>query len=76
VSAFHPKVGQMATPVVRLDGSASISTPCSVALYCRIVLAVIGLTHRQSYRDVFAVTIIKTMAAFFVIAVYYATGLV
>src|SRR5579863_3527705 len=40
------------------------------------LLAVTGLTHRESYRDIFAVTIIKTMAVFFVIAVYYLTGLV
>ena len=40
------------------------------------LLAVTGLTHRQSYRDIFAVTVIKTFAVFFVIAVYYATGIV
>ena len=37
------------------------------------LLAVTGLTHRESYRDIFAVTIIKTLAVFFVIAVYYTT---
>ncbi|MCP3708457.1 GntP family permease [Paraburkholderia sp. CNPSo 3274] len=40
------------------------------------LLAVTGLTHRESYRDIFAVTVIKTLAVFFVIAVYYATGIV
>jgi len=35
------------------------------------LLAVCGLTHRQSYKDIFAVTCIKTMAVFVVIAVYY-----
>jgi len=40
------------------------------------LLAVTGLTHRESYRDIFAVTIIKTLAVFFVIAVFYLTGLV
>jgi len=40
------------------------------------LLAVTGLTHRQSYGDVFAVTCIKTMAVFVAIAVYYMTGLV
>ena len=40
------------------------------------LLAVTGLTHRQSYRDIFALTCIKTLAVFVVIAVYYATGLV
>jgi H+/gluconate symporter-like permease len=38
------------------------------------LLAVTGLTHRQSYKDIFAITVIKTLAVFFVIAVYYATG--
>ena len=38
------------------------------------LLAVTGLTHRDSYKDIFAVTLIKTMAVFFVIAVYYITG--
>jgi H+/gluconate symporter-like permease len=40
------------------------------------LLMVCGLTHKQSYKDIFAVTVIKTMAVFVVIAVYYATGLV
>ncbi|WP_322028785.1 GntP family permease [Paraburkholderia sp. J76] len=40
------------------------------------LLAVTGLTHRESYRDIFAVTIIKTLAVFFVIAVFYLTGIV
>ncbi|SDD87739.1 hypothetical protein SAMN05216345_11968, partial [Cupriavidus sp. YR651] len=40
------------------------------------LLAVTGLTHRESYRDIFAITVIKTMAVFFVIAVFYLTGLI
>lgn len=40
------------------------------------LLAVTGLTHRQSYRDIFAVTLIKTVAVFVVIGVYYLTGVV
>ncbi|MHA4869358.1 GntP family permease [Duganella sp. PWIR1] len=40
------------------------------------LLAVTGLTHRQSYRDIFGITVIKTLAVFVVIAVYYLTGLV
>jgi H+/gluconate symporter-like permease len=40
------------------------------------LLAVCGLTHRQSYKDIFAVTCLKTLAVFFVIGVYYATGIV
>ena len=34
------------------------------------LLAVTGLTHRQSYKDIFAITCLKTMAVFVVIAVY------
>lgn len=40
------------------------------------LLAITGLTHRQSYRDIFAVTIIKTLAVFFVIGLYSLTGIV
>lgn len=40
------------------------------------LLAVTGLTHRQSYRDIFGITIIKTGVVFLVIATYYLTGLV
>lgn len=40
------------------------------------LLAVTGLTHRESYREIFAITVIKTLAVFFVIGVYYATGVV
>ena len=40
------------------------------------LLAVTGLTHRQSYKDIFAITIIKTLAVVVVIATYYLTGVV
>ncbi|MCW5952805.1 MAG: GntP family permease [Propionibacteriaceae bacterium] len=40
------------------------------------VLAVTGLTHRQSYKDIFAITIIKTLTVFVVIGFYALTGLV
>jgi H+/gluconate symporter-like permease len=40
------------------------------------LLAVTGLTHKQAYKDIFVITCIKTMAVFFVIMVYYATGIV
>jgi H+/gluconate symporter-like permease len=40
------------------------------------LLAVTGLTHRQSYRDIFAITCIKTSAVFVIIAIYYLTGIV
>ena len=39
------------------------------------LLAVTGLTHREAYGGVFKITLIKTVAVFFVIALYYLTGL-
>ncbi len=39
------------------------------------LLAVTGLTHPQSNRDIFAVTVLKTTAVFVAIGVYYAAGL-
>ena len=39
------------------------------------LLAVCGLTHRESYIDVFAMTLIKTGAVFVVIALYMLTGI-
>jgi H+/gluconate symporter-like permease len=38
------------------------------------LLAVTGLTHRQAYKDIFAITLIKTLAVFFIIALFYLTG--
>ncbi len=40
------------------------------------LLAVTGLTHRQAYKDIFAITCIKTAAVAVVIALYRLTGLV
>ena len=40
------------------------------------LLAVTGLTHQQSYKDIFAITCLKTLAVFFVIGVFYATGII
>ncbi|MET0517718.1 MAG: GntP family permease [Burkholderiaceae bacterium] len=40
------------------------------------LLAVTGLSHKQSYKDIFAITCIKTLAVFVVIATFYLTGLV
>jgi len=38
------------------------------------LLAVTGLTHRQAYKDIFAITVIKTIAVFVVIGVFHTTG--
>lgn len=40
------------------------------------LLAVTGLTHKTSYKDIFAMTVLKTVAVFVVIGIYYATHLV
>ena len=40
------------------------------------LLLVTGLTHKQAYKDIFIITIIKTLAVFFVILVYHVTGIV
>ena len=39
------------------------------------LLAVTGLTHKDSYKDIFVITLIKTAAVFVVIAVFYLTGI-
>ncbi len=39
------------------------------------LLAVTGLTHKDSYKDIFVVTLIKTAAVFVAIAVYTTTGI-
>lgn len=39
------------------------------------LLAVTGLTHKTSYKDIFAITLIKTAAVGVIIATYYLTGL-
>ncbi|MEO8321020.1 MAG: GntP family permease [Bradyrhizobium sp.] len=39
------------------------------------LLAVTGLTHRQAYKDVFVITLTKTVAVFVVIGFYYLTGI-
>ena len=40
------------------------------------LLAVTGLTHRQSYKDIFVITCLKTAAVFVVIVTYYLTGII
>ena len=40
------------------------------------LLMITGMTHRQSYKDIFAITCIKTVAVFVVIGIYSVTGLV
>lgn len=40
------------------------------------LLAVTGLTHKESYRDIFVMTLLKTAVVFVVIGVYRVTGIV
>lgn len=40
------------------------------------LLTITGLTHRRSYKDIFALTLIKTSAVFVIIALYYLFGIV
>jgi H+/gluconate symporter-like permease len=40
------------------------------------LFAITGLTHRQSYVDIFMMTVIKTAAVFLIIGLYYLTGIV
>ncbi len=40
------------------------------------LLAVTGLTHKQAYKDIFAITVIKTLAVLVVIGTYYMFGVV
>jgi hypothetical protein len=46
------------------------------ALSLRHHRCVTARTHRQSYRDIFVITVIKTSSVFAVILVYYLTDLV
>lgn len=39
-------------------------------------LAICGLTHREAYKDMFAITILKVIVAFFAVFFYMATGIV
>lgn len=38
-------------------------------------LAICGLTHRESYKDMFAITVLKVIFAFFAVFLYMATGI-
>ncbi|MER5172371.1 MULTISPECIES: GntP family permease [Thioclava] len=38
------------------------------------LLAVTGMTHREAYGPIFVMTVLKTLASFLVIALFYATG--
>ena len=40
------------------------------------LLLVTGLTHKQSYKDIFVMTIFKVLGVFFIIALYYLFGIV
>ena len=71
-AVVRPRAAAMAVTAVATGGLDTLPHNGAVIT----LLAVTGLTHRQSYGDIFAITCIKTVAVFFVIAVYYLTGLV
>jgi len=60
--------------VVSMAGGGMDTLPHNGAVIT--LLAVTGLTHKQSYGDIFGLTLIKTAAVFIVIGIYYVTGLV
>jgi H+/gluconate symporter-like permease len=60
--------------VIAMASSGMDSLPHNGAVIT--LLAVTGLTHKQSYGDIFVITIFKTLAAFVIILVYSSTGLV
>ena len=39
-------------------------------------LAICGLTHREAYKDMFAITLLKVVVAFFGVVFYMLTGIV
>lgn len=39
------------------------------------LLAVCGLSHRESYKNIFVITLLKTFAVFVIVAIYLITGL-
>jgi H+/gluconate symporter-like permease len=39
-------------------------------------LAICGLTHKESYKDIFGVTLLKFAMAFFAVFLYMVTGIV
>jgi H+/gluconate symporter-like permease len=40
------------------------------------LLAITGLTHRESYHDIFALTMLKTVTVFIVIGVFHLFGVI
>ncbi|WP_321804006.1 GntP family permease [Burkholderia sp. BCC1993] len=59
--------------VVSMAGGGMDTLPHNGAVIT--LLAVTGLTHREAYREIFGITIIKTLAVFVVISFYYLTGI-
>ena len=54
---------------------AAAWTPCHNGAVITL-LAITGLSHRQAYGGIFAITVIKSLAVLFVIATFYMTGIV
>ena len=60
---------------LRRDAVGNLQRPLCHADADLTLLAVTGLTHRQAYKDIFVITMIKTAAVFVVIGFYYLTGI-
>ena len=77
VGVFKERFSEGSKSAVAGSLLASVNTASEYGFGAVItLLAVTGLTHKTSYRDIFVLTCMKTVAVFFVIAVHYATGLV
>jgi len=66
------------SPDILHRAASMASVVCDTLLHNGAVitlLAVCGLTHRQSYPDIGMITLIKTMAVFSMILLYHLTGL-
>jgi hypothetical protein len=70
----YPDYGLLTMWVASMASGGMDTLPHNGAVI--ILLAVTGLSHRQPYKDIFAITWIKTISVFVVIAVYYSTGIV
>ena len=64
-------LGPAQSPALAARAITGFGQPAVITL-----LAITGLSHRQAYGGIFAITLIKSLAVLFVIAVFYLTGIV
>ena len=63
-----------AAPVASMASGGMDTLPHNGAVIT--LLAITGLSHRQAYGGIFAITLIKSAAVLFVVGVFYLTGIV